>query len=196
MATYYNYYGPQHYYTLISQGWAGWGDKDTFPVALQALHEEFYLVPHKLKTMFVDGTAHGIGMLQADPTNQTGYEPMFLHSNVIKWGIRDFLCVKCSPGTEEKAKVTAVEDKGSSINSHLREHRRIFKTEDTRELGIDPEPLMWKSMEHTACRSVWREDDLCARTRQHMDKTFGYRFETGRIAKLLGFRESVCILDP
>ena len=146
--------------------------------------------------MFVEGTAHGIGMLQADPTNQTGYEPMFLHSNVIKWGIRDFLCVKCSPGPGDKPTVIALENKDSSINLHLKDHRRIFKTEDTKGLGIDPEPLMWKSMEHTACRSVWREADLCARTRQHMNKTFGYKFHTGWFASILGLRESVCIMDP
>ena len=64
-------------------------------MALRSLGQDSYLVPHELKTMFVNGTAHGIGMLQADPTNQNGYEPMFLHSNVVKWGIRDFYCVKC-----------------------------------------------------------------------------------------------------
>ena len=165
-------------------------------MALQALHDDFYLVPHKLRTMFVAGTVHGIGMLQADPTNQTGYEPMFLHSNVIKWGIRDFLCVKCPSSSEDKVEVSALEKEDSSINSHLKEHRRIFKTEDIKELGIDPEPLMWKSMEHTACRSVWKDQDLCARTREHMTKTFGYKFQTGRVANMLGFRESVCIQDP
>ena len=165
-------------------------------MALQALHEDFYLVPHTLETMFVDGTVHGIGMLQADPSNQTGYEPMFLHSNVIKWGIRDFLCVKCPPSLESKVQLSALEKDDSSIHSHLKEHRRIFKKEDTKKLGIDPEPLMWKSMEHTACRSVWRNQDLCASTREHMTQTFGYKFETGRIANLLGFRESVCIISP
>ncbi len=145
---------------------------------------------------FADGTFRGIGMLQADPTNQTGYEPMFLHSNVIKWGIRDFLCVKCTPHPGDKAELSALENQDSSINAHLKEHRRIFKTEDMKELGIDPEPLMWKSMEHTACRSVWKEENLCARTREHMTKTFGYKFQTGRIASILGFRESVCIMDP
>lgn len=193
MATYYNYYGPQHYYTLISQGWAGWGDKDTFPMALRSLRQDYYLVPHFLKTLFVNGTSHGIGMLQADPTNQTGYEPMFLHSNVVKWGIRNFFCIGCSSDRIDPVAASAFEKDESSIHLHLKEHYRIFKVEDLKSMGIDPEPLIWRSMEHTACRSVWRDDGLCTRTREHMEKTFGNKFRIGLIDALLGRVDQVCI---
>lgn len=194
LATYYNFYGPQHYYTLISQGWAGWGDKDTFPMALRSLHQEYYMVPHDLKTLFVNGTVQGIGMLQADPTNQTNYQPMFLHSNVVKWGIRAFYCKGCGSDPIDPVAASAIEKSDSSINLHLKEHYRIFKIEDMKAMGIDPEPLIWKSMEHTACRSVWKDDGLCARTREHMEKTFGNQFRPNRIAGLLGY-DYVCVLN-
>lgn len=162
-------------------------------MALRSLGQDYYLVPHELKTMFVNGTAHGIGMLQADPTNQTGYEPMFLHSNVVKWGIRAFYCVKCSSNPIDGVASSAFENVDSSINLHLKEHSRIFKIKDMESMGIDPEPLIWRSMEHTACRSVWKDDGLCARTRDHMEKTFGNRFRIGLVDGLLGYVDRVCI---
>lgn len=196
LAAYYNYYGPQHYYTLISQGWAGWGDKDTFGIALRALREEFYMVPHQLRTLFVNGTTHGIGMLQGDPTNPIEYHPMFLHSNMIKWSIRNFMCLGCSFDKEDPVPMSFLEKPDSPINSHLKKHQRIFKLQDMQAMGIDPEPLIWKSMEHTACRSVWKEDGLCLRTRAHMTKTFGHRFESpGMVAGILGYGDRICIKE-
>ena len=164
-------------------------------MALRSMGQNYYLVPHDLKTMFVNGTSHGIGMLQADPTNQTGYEPMFLHSNVVKWGIRDFYCTGCSSDPVDAVAASAFEKSESSINLHLKEHYRIFKVGDMKSLNIDPEPLIWKSMEHTACRSVWKDDGLCSRTREHMEKTFGHKFRVGLIDGLLGNVDRVCVVD-
>ena len=196
LAAYYNYYGPQHYYTLISQGWAGWGDKDTFPIALRAMNEDFYMVPHQLRTLFVNGTTVGVGMLQADPTNLNTYSPMFLHSNMIKWSIRNFLCIGCALHQEDPVPMSFLEKPDSPINTHLKEHSRIFKLEEMHFMGIDPEPLIWKSMEHTACRSVWKDDGLCSRTRVHMAETFGNRFESpGMTARLLGYGDRVCVKE-
>ncbi|KAL8810546.1 MAG: hypothetical protein Q9200_002492 [Gallowayella weberi] len=110
LAAYYNYYGPQHYYTMISQGWAGWGDKDTFLLALRSLRQKFYMVPHALKTLFVNGTSQGVGMLQADPTKPAGYEPMFLHSNIVKWSIRRFFCSGCADDEEDPVELSAWEN--------------------------------------------------------------------------------------
>ena len=195
LTAYYNYYGPTHYYTLISQGWAGWGDKDTFPVALRSLQQDYYMVPHKLKTLFVNGTDHGIGMLQADPTNTEKFQPMFLHSNIIKWSIRDFLCIKCDKDKEPVLK-SFLEKSDSAINPHLKDHERIFNGDDMQAMGIDPEPLIWKSMEHTACRSVWKDEELCTRTRKHMAETFGHRFvPPGMMADMLGYGDNLCIMD-
>ncbi|KAJ5368257.1 uncharacterized protein N7496_008017 [Penicillium cataractarum] len=44
LATYYNYWGPSHYYPLLSQGAAGEGDKETFLAAATAMQEPFYQV--------------------------------------------------------------------------------------------------------------------------------------------------------
>ncbi|KAI4213285.1 MAG: hypothetical protein LQ351_004026 [Letrouitia transgressa] len=100
LAAYYNYYGPQYFYTLITQGGPGWGDKDTFPTALRALSAPWHFVPHKLETQRYDGgRGYGIGtgmaMLQADPRYDNKQRPMFLHSNFVKMSARRLMCGTC-----------------------------------------------------------------------------------------------------
>jgi alpha 1,2-mannosyltransferase len=44
LATYYNYWGPSHYWPLLSQGAAGEGDKETFLAAATAMQQPFHQV--------------------------------------------------------------------------------------------------------------------------------------------------------
>ena len=196
LAAYYNYYGPNYYYTLISQAWAGWGDKDTFPMALEAMKEDYYEVPHTIDTLFVNGTIHGIGMIQADPANYTTRTPLFLHANIVKWSVRDFLCVGCPSEDPKSAGPSFLENPGSTIHSHLKEARRVYSTIQFEGSGLDPEPMLWKCMEHTACRSVWGNEQLCQQTRDHMAKTFGFQFKASHVATVTGFGELMCAVDP
>ncbi|KAJ5980038.1 Alpha-mannosyltransferase [Penicillium waksmanii] len=71
LATYYNYYGPSHYWPLLSQGAAGEGDKETFVAAAMALGEPFYQVSQAIcalghRTAGGSGMA-GSAMAQFDP---------------------------------------------------------------------------------------------------------------------------------
>ena len=151
------------------------------------------MVPHQLRTLFVNGTDQGIGMLQGDPTNLDKYSPMFLHSNMIKWSIRNFMCLGCP---FDEVPMSFLERPDAPINAHLKKHQRIFNQEAMHFMGIDPEHLIWKSMEHTACRSVWKDNGLCVRTRAHMTETFGHRFEPpGLLARLLGYGDRICIKE-
>ena len=160
------------------------------------MKDDYHTVPHPPRTLFVNGTEVGIGMLQADPTDDKIYSPMFLHSNVIKWSIRNFLCIGCQSDPEDPVPLSFLEKPDAPINTHLKEHWRIFKQEEMNYMGIDPEPLIWKSMEHTACRSVWKDEGLCTRTRLHMTETFGYRFEPpSALASIIGYGGRVCIKE-
>ena len=196
LATYYNYYGPDFYYTLFNNGWAGWGDKDTFAMALRATYEPWVQIAHPIITIFLTGTMLGIGMIQASPLNDTVHDPMFLHSNMVKWSMREFSCIGCDdqPGY---ASHYHLEDPKSLVNTHLKEGKRIFKVEPMREFGIDPEPLMWKTLEHTACRSaVWGHDQACKQTRQYMEKTFGFKFQKSDYTSIIGMGKDYCLVDP
>jgi alpha 1,2-mannosyltransferase len=70
LATYYNYYGPDFYYPLQSQGAPGEGDKETFYWAAIALGEPVYSVRtmvHALGYHTTEGEWRGSAMVQHDP---------------------------------------------------------------------------------------------------------------------------------
>ncbi|RMD44490.1 hypothetical protein DV735_g679, partial [Chaetothyriales sp. CBS 134920] len=103
LAAYYNYYGPDFYYPLQSQGAPGEGDKETFLWAAVAVGAPFYHVRTPLRALgyfTTEGEWRGSAMLQADPmddfersiedlygetTNLTEPRPFFIHANFPKF---------------------------------------------------------------------------------------------------------------
>lgn len=70
LAAYYNYYGPEYYYLLQSQGGEGQGDKETFIWAATSLNEPYYFVHQPVRSLGRhDSSSEYIGtaMTQADP---------------------------------------------------------------------------------------------------------------------------------
>ncbi|PGH06286.1 alpha 1,2-mannosyltransferase [Blastomyces parvus] len=75
LATYYNYYGPSHYFPLLSQGAPGEGDKETFLQAASAAGEPFYATSEPVRAVGhvkgEDGTGiAGSAMVQFDPSDE------------------------------------------------------------------------------------------------------------------------------
>ena len=67
---YYNYYGPSHYYKLLSQGAVGEGDKETYIAAATSLNASFYAVATNIETLgYFDEkqSFHGCGAIQFNP---------------------------------------------------------------------------------------------------------------------------------
>ncbi|KAJ5109842.1 hypothetical protein N7532_002487 [Penicillium argentinense] len=84
LATYYNYWGPTHYWPLLSQGAAGEGDKETFIAAATAVNEPFYQVSESIVALGhekKDGFA-GSAMAQFNPIQD------FALTSQGKWRIR------------------------------------------------------------------------------------------------------------
>ena len=98
---YYNYYGPTHFYPLLSQGAHGQGDKETFLAAAVALNAPFYSVQGGVGILGYrrpDGSIHGTAALQHHPnddyelhqhhntpnTPDGGPRQMFVHCQTIK----------------------------------------------------------------------------------------------------------------
>ncbi|KAH9882484.1 hypothetical protein J1614_000720 [Plenodomus biglobosus] len=82
MMVYYNYYGPDYYYILLSQGAPGAGDKETFVQAALAVGLPFYQVrtPPRALGRFVSGSYRGSAIAQADPGLDFDYQiPMRSH---------------------------------------------------------------------------------------------------------------------
>ncbi|EFW16915.1 hypothetical protein D8B26_000706 [Coccidioides posadasii str. Silveira] len=105
LSTYYNFYGPSHYYPLFSQGAAGEGDKETFIAAATAVNEPFYQVSEPLRAIghrAADGGMDGSAMVQYDPVEDyrltkkgifrvanpsaaRSPKPFFIHANFPKF---------------------------------------------------------------------------------------------------------------
>ncbi|EEH48267.1 uncharacterized protein PADG_04351 [Paracoccidioides brasiliensis Pb18] len=76
LSTYYNYYGPSHYFALLSQGAPGEGDKETFLQAASAAGEPFYATSAPVAAighLKANGTLiAGSAMVQFDPAGEYG----------------------------------------------------------------------------------------------------------------------------
>ncbi|TKA83798.1 hypothetical protein B0A55_00072 [Friedmanniomyces simplex] len=183
LATYYNYYGPDLYYTLLNYGYAGWGDKDTFPLALRALDKPFSTVKNP-RDLWVNGLVgdRRAGMLQMDPASLPDSKDakptaFFLHATTIKWSHRDFVCDGCLPiwltDSTTEAFRSRWEDPNAELHPQLQANLRILDPDmlqymptmtssststtgndtSTIETPLDAEIRIWRAMEYAACRS-------------------------------------------
>ena len=146
-------------------------------MALQAAQEPYLQVQHPVTEALLSGTDRGIGMLQAGPLYNDTIDPFFLHANGIKWSMSEFMCDRCGLPMSHWGR-HHLENPTSPIHGHLVDGRRIFEENVTRSIGVDPEPMLWMSFEHSACRSnTWGNQKACDKTREHMRKTFGFSFK-------------------
>ncbi|KAK1086281.1 hypothetical protein LTR33_001645 [Friedmanniomyces endolithicus] len=204
LATYYNYHGPDLYYTLLNFGYAGWGDKDTFPLALHALNKHFSTVQAQPRDVWVNGQIgdRRAGMLQMEPGLGDGQPAaFFLHATTIKWSHRDFVCDGCLPIWHTESLSDAFssrwEDANAELHAQLRSNLRILDVDMLQYMPtiaasslstpgnsssvvgtpLDAEARIWRAMEHAACRSrAWRQSRTCEVARRYMIATFGFTF--------------------
>ena len=89
LAAYYNFYGPSHYFRLLSQGGPGEGDKETFVHAASALGEPFYTVSERVTAIGHEkpdadgGGLSGSAMAQSDPLQD------YILTSQDKWRVQD-----------------------------------------------------------------------------------------------------------
>ena len=177
LATYYNYYGPDYYYLLQSQGGPGQGDKETFPWAATALGEQYYFVDHQVTSLGrhdSSGEYVGTGMVQYDPVQdffsttspaassddaekpttkarRSEPKPLFIHANFPKYDPYTIF------GDDAHGVHTPTRDSNSSLV------RCWMPSTDAISLfGLDVEHRFWKSMEDSACgdlMGLWISED-------------------------------------
>lgn len=181
LATYYNYYGPDYYYLLQSQGGPGQGDKETFPWAAVAMDEQFYSVNHPVTSLGrhdTNGEWLGSGMIQYDPvhdffasTQQPAItpvnggtksrrietKPLFIHANFPKYD-----------------PATIFNDDIHGIRSPVRDSngtyvRCWFPLEENMSFfGFDLERRFWTAMQDTACGAamgLWTGQERATKAR-------------------------------
>lgn len=148
MAMYYNFYGPNYYYPLMSQGGPGEGDKETFIAGAQVVNAPYYQVKKCVDTAGYsqDGHYHGVAMLQYDPVDDydsetSGLKPRLfaLHHNYPKLDPVELFSDK--------------EIEGAAVNHATGEYHRLLGEKETTEgrFGWDVEEEMWEEMRYVAC---------------------------------------------
>ena len=160
---YYNYYGPTHFYPLLSQGAIGQGDKETFLAAAAALDAPFYSVQGGVGTLGYtrpDGSFHGTAVLQHHPNDDYELHQQ-LHIPSTPDGKPRQMFVHCQTIKADAAKMptTYLESvKGRMWDS----------AEDMiQKFGTDLEKDLWDEVLFTACElerqfDAWKKSsDVC-----------------------------------
>ncbi|KAI9838253.1 MAG: hypothetical protein M1819_005520 [Sarea resinae] len=186
LATYYNYYGPTHYYPLLSQGAPGEGDKETFLAAAAALGEPFYATSESVRSIGhpnKEGRLAGSAMVQYDPVEDYRLtskglwraknpkiakqpRPFFIHANYPKF----------NPATvfdnEHDVKPT--------IGANGEDTRAWTDGKDTMEaIGPEVEKHFWEEIKWTGCEledkfESWKgKKGICARVEKYYHNVYG-----------------------
>lgn len=178
VTAYYNYWGPTHYYPLLTQGGPGEGDKETFLAGAAAVGSPFYQVnePVGILGYTEHGELHGIAMLQHDPVGDFDEvaipAPFCIHSNFPKLD-PNRLFTSDSP----------------VIDRLTGNHHRLWGTEEwaLKTFGKDVERGLWAELHHVACNlggvfADWKailpsatDKGTCKKIEEHMDLVFPFR---------------------
>lgn len=195
MMVYYNYYGPDYYYPLLSDS------KETFALAALATSLPFYQVRTAPKALgrWWNGTFRATGLAQADCGTDFDYLtpfPSHIHDSV-KWEKQDL--AHPDPITEKKlnfTRHTPPDPKPVFIHQHMLKmhpaklllskseityephdgtmHRMWgFKEDMEKMLGFDVERRLWDVVEEEACREDEGREE-CKRIRVYVREVFGW----------------------
>ncbi|KAJ5101886.1 hypothetical protein NUU61_004108 [Penicillium alfredii] len=185
LAAYYNYYGPSHYFRLLSQGGPGEGDKETFLQAAMSMKTSFYTVSERVQAVGHQSSKglSGSAMVQADPredhalTKQNkwrvkdpsaGPAPriFFIHANYPKFNPGDNVF-----GSGWETTPTLKEDGSDS--------RAWTAPPDTiRRFGYDVEKAYWEEIKWVTCHletafQTWEDKPgLCQKVEQYWSHVF------------------------
>ncbi|KAI1914775.1 mannosyltransferase [Ophidiomyces ophidiicola] len=155
LSAYYNFYGPSHYYPLLSQGHPGEGDKETFIPPARILNLPFYPVstgPAVLGYRKHDGQWEGGVIMQASPTWD------FKQPKGHFAGWRDkprappesFLT--CHANLPKLEPIGVFGDKGLAWSKDRRPQRMWGSARDiANQVGHDMERHLWIALGATAC---------------------------------------------
>jgi alpha 1,2-mannosyltransferase len=186
LAVYYNYWGPDYYYPLLSQGAWGQGDKETFLAAASATNHSFFAVSERVRKIGrigTDGVLKEAAMVQFSPL-----EDWILTSEGL-WRVQDTRDADLpSPffvhAHRPKFNPVSIWDKKSFRLNFLRSDgspRRgwVESAEVMGAFGWDLERAVWKEMRWVGCElegklESWKgREGVCKRLEKHFEAVFG-----------------------
>ena len=173
LAAYYNIWGPEWYYPLLSQGSLGQGDKNTFETAAIVLGAPWYRVRTAVRalTRVTGQEVKGSAMVQADPRlDYLKYEenedvtvaPAFIHANTPKMNAGHLV------------------DEGDLQDTKTSKHLRLWGPahELLKMFDEDVELKTWVVVRDVGCELAgvikeWKgRQDMCQRLKTHWDAVF------------------------
>ncbi|KAL4998730.1 mannosyltransferase putative-domain-containing protein [Aspergillus recurvatus] len=185
LSAYYNYYGPSHYFRLLSQGGPGEGDKETFLQAASAVQEPFYAVSERVQAVGhpAPNGLSGSAMAQSDPIEDQALvnkgllrvlDPsvadapriFFIHANYPKFNPGGNIW-----GTEFETAPTVRPD-GSDGRAW------IVPEEVIQRFGYDAEKAYWEELKFISCVpdvefQTWTsKDEICHKVENYWDNVF------------------------
>ncbi|EAW10810.1 alpha-mannosyltransferase [Aspergillus clavatus NRRL 1] len=181
LVIYYNFWGPTHYYPLLSQGAPGEGDKETFLAAAAVFNAPFYQVSEPIRALGrhkEDGFS-GSTMVQYNPV-----EDHELTSHGV-WRIRGHKAPSPKPfivhaNFPKFNPATIFHDNGPAVKGDGSYTRAWLAPEDlVQSFGTNVEQQFWTEIRWTACalegRTVsWMDKKgICARADEYYKKIFG-----------------------
>jgi len=176
LAAYYNIWGPQYYYPLLSQGALGQGDKNTFETAAIVLDAPYYRVKTPVRSLGRhSGTEFkGSGMVQfhplddydkhagrTDDSENTTIRAAFMHANTPKMNAGHLV------------------DEGD-LQDPSQKHLRLWGSLDDQQsvFGIDFEKSTFQVVIEVGCELAsvvkeWRHRRMiCSKLKSHFKATF------------------------
>ncbi|KAH0359864.1 nucleotide-diphospho-sugar transferase, partial [Aureobasidium melanogenum] len=168
LANYYNIYGPDFYYPLLSQGALGQGDKETFMAAAMVLNNSYYRVKTGVQSL-ERNTGYedkGSAMVQFSPSDDSNQQngdksakprAAFVHANTPKMNAGHLV------------------DEGDLVSTVDQKPLRLWgpRDEQMKTFGLDLEKAVWELIVQNGCElaDVIREwsdrKDLCRRLDEH-----------------------------
>lgn len=155
LASYYNYYGPDYFYPLLSLGAAGQGDKETFLLACQVLNITYTFLPSPVMEIgYADDEFHGTAMCQADPRDpdKRVHEYLFIHAHFPKVDSLELF------------------KEGELLDGRGRRIPRFWGDRPKQLVGWDVELAAWEEIQWIECESSLRleDDTICRRVTDHV----------------------------
>ncbi|MBE3048096.1 hypothetical protein IMZ48_37430 [Candidatus Bathyarchaeota archaeon] len=182
LAAYYNWYGPDIYYKLLTQGSHGEGDKETFLHAALALGKPFYNVrqDNGIIGRWINESLHTVGMVQHDPVDDLGLvkhkeshggqakkdrddndvlaKPLFIHHNLWKMDFFDL--------GDDLSPIHMLNEEGKlsrTWGDQFPLHKRA---------GFDIEKMMFRTLIDAKCRVVSPPPE-CPGLQNYYETVFG-----------------------
>lgn len=166
LSLFYNYYGPDYFYPLLSQGAPGEGDKETFMAAAHKLGLSYYQVYKSVGVLgYFSDLFHGTGMVQYDPVQD--------YKNVLEFYEENADSLHVKNEKEAKKLNEKFEEKvGSPIKPilahmnfpklfptnqldndifQLDDHKKKTRIYSANPYGFDLEDLLWKNVRYLLC---------------------------------------------